>query len=138
MGWDIFKRPLRDPAQITPLVWPLIPDLEGQEKHFTWNNDNARDTMPLCGSVFTYYAEDVIKRPYDEEIFCLETDAVASTIWRFVHHRSKVDQDVFNTQPTTSVSRDGHFLIFNSNWDEELGNQKNGLPRADIWIVKLE
>jgi hypothetical protein len=135
---NVVKRPLSNPAQLTPLVWPLTPGTYGQEKHFTWNNDNSQDTMPMCGSAFTYYAGDVITRPYDGEIFCLETDGIASTIWRFVHHRSNADQDVFNTQPTVSVSRDGRFLLFNSNWDEQLGFLKNGRPRADMWIVKLD
>lgn len=136
--WNMVKRPLNDPTQITPLVWPLPPGLWGQEKHFTWNNDNPKDTMPLCGSVFTYYSEDVVKRPYDGEIFCLRTDGLVSTIWRFAHHRSNVDEDVFNSQPTVSISRDGHYLLFNSNWDEHLGMLRNGNARADIWIAKLD
>jgi hypothetical protein len=136
--WNVVKRPLDDPNKITPLVWPLVPGTWGQEKHFTWNNVNQKDATPMCGSVYTYYAEDVIKRPYDEEIFCLETDGLKSTIWRFVHHRSKVDEDNFNTQPLVSVSRNGRFLLFNSNWDRQLGTLRNGQPRSDVWIVKLD
>jgi hypothetical protein len=55
-----------------------------------------------------------------------------------VHHRSNADRDLFNTTPTVSISRDGRFLLFNSNWDQQLGFLKNGDPRADIWIVKLD
>ncbi len=136
--WNTIKRSLSDLTQITPLVFPLTPGIWGQEKHFTWNNNNANDTMPLCGSIFTYYAEDAINRPYDGELFCLRTDGLASTIWRFAHHRSNVDGDVFNSEPTVSISRDGHFLLFNSNWDEQLGTLPNGNARADMWIAKLD
>ncbi|HVN20681.1 MAG TPA: hypothetical protein VMU05_17980 [Dongiaceae bacterium] len=64
--------------------------------------------------------------------------SVDSIIWRFAHHRSATDEDEFITQPLVSVTRDGRFLVFNSNWDEQLGYQKSGVPRSDIWIVKLE
>jgi hypothetical protein len=76
--------------------------------------------------------------PYDGEIFCLATDGLKSIIWRFAHHRSDVDGDVYNTQPTVSVSQDGGFLIFNSNWDKQLGIQSDGSSRSDMWIVKLD
>jgi len=136
--WNMVKRPLNDLTSLMPLVWPLTRGTWRQEKHFTWNSNNTQDTGPLCGSAFTYYSGDAIVRPYDGEIFCLRTDGIESTIWRFVHHRSDADADVFNTEPTVSVSRDGRFMLFNSNWDNQLGTLKNGEPRADMWIVKLD
>jgi hypothetical protein len=136
--WNIVKRPLDDLTRLTPLVFPLTRGLWGQVKHFTWNDDNAEDTAPLCGSAFTYYTGDEIKRPYDGEIFCLKTDGLTSTIWRFAHHRSDADPDVFITVPKVSVSRSGRFLLFNSNWDNQVGTLASGEPRADVWIVKLD
>ena len=134
---DIVKRPFRDIAEVTPLVWPLPPPhYWGQQRHFTWSNVNKTDSTPVCLS--SYYYEDEITQPFEGEIFCIETDGVASTIWRFAHNRARYYTGYFNTQPLGSVSMDGRFFLFTSGWDEQLGNEANGTPRSDVWIVKLD
>jgi hypothetical protein len=74
-----------------------------------------------------------ITQPYEGEIFCVETDGLALTIWRFAHNRATYIRPFFQTQPLGSVSRDG---AFTSDWDEQLG--PNGTPRSDVFIVKLD
>jgi hypothetical protein len=77
-------------------------------------------------------------QPYDNEIFCIETDpeclyhlAVCSppAIW---------DPEYYWSEPFGSVSLDGRFFMFSLSWDGRVGLNKNGDPRSDIWIVKLD
>jgi hypothetical protein len=136
---DIVKRSFDDLAQVTPLVssFPVPPAWE-QEKHFTWSNVNVNDSAPVCLSTYFEQDEDEITKPYQAEIFCIETDGIASKIWRFAHNRAHWYHQYFNTQPLGSISRDGRFFLFTSSWDEQVGTESNGTPRSDVWIVKLE
>jgi len=135
---NILKRPLNKLAQTSQLVYPLPPPhYWGAQRHFSWSNVDAHDSTPVCMSGFRYYAED-ITQPYDGEVFCVETDGLASAVWRFAHHRSTVDLDYFNTQPGGSISMDGRFWLFTSDWDEQVGTESDGRPRSDVWILKLD
>jgi len=136
---DVVKRPLSDITQIEELVWPTVPwNKVPQDKHFTWNNVDINDSVPVCASSYDRIDKDEINVPYEGEIFCIETDGLASTIWRFAHNRAHWYPQYFNTQPLGSVSRNGRFFMFTSSWDEQLGTEVNGTPRSDVWIVKLQ
>lgn len=137
---DIVKRPFIDITQAEPLVWPLAPAHASvpQNKHFTWENVDANDSTPVCASTYDEVDKDDITVPYEGEVFCIETDGAASTIWRFAHNRAHWYVGYFNTQPLGSISRDGRFFMFTSSWDEQLGTEANGTPRSDVWIVKLQ
>lgn len=137
---DIVKRPFSNITQAIPLVWPLPPPhYWGQNKHFTWSNVDSNDSVPVCASTYYYDEEnDEITQPYQGEIMCIETDTLASTVWRFAHNRASADPGYFNTQPLGSVSRDGKFLLFTSDWHGQVGIESNGTPRSDAWIVKLD
>lgn len=136
---DIVKRPFDNIAQITPLIWPLPPPhYWGQDRHFTWSNVDVHDSAPLCASSYDYWDWGNITQPYEGEIFCIETDGAASTVWRFAHNRAIADYKYFNMQPLGSISKDGRFFLFTSAWDDQLGNEADGTPRSDVWIVKLD
>lgn len=138
-GMQIVKRPLSDITQITELVEPLTPHNWGLDLHFTWANVDTNDTAPVCASSYIYDGEDTITQPYEGEIFCIETDGVASTIWRFAHNHAPWNPKFFNTQPLGNVSKDGRFFLFTSTWDLQLGTDPNGVtPHSDVWIVKLD
>jgi hypothetical protein len=131
------KRPLGKVAEISQLVWPVSYEW-GQERHFTWSNVNVDDSTPVCGSTYSYDGDTSIDQPYQGEIFCIETDGVASTIWRFAHNRATYIPPYFQTQPLGSVSQNGSFFLFTSDWDAQLGTGANGKPRADVFIVRLD
>jgi len=134
---QVVKRPLSDLTQITSLVYPLpSPANWGQEQRFTWSNVDVNDSTPVCGSTYGYEGE--IEQTYAQEIFCIETDGVASTIWRFAHNRADYIDPYFQTQPLGNVSTDGRFFIFSSDWDAQLGTGSDGTPRSDVFIVKLD
>ena len=138
-GMNLVKRPLSDITQMTQLVLPLPPPhYWGQDKHFTWSNVDVNDSAPVCASSYLDGADGTITQPFEGEIFCVETDGVASTVWRFAHNRATWYAGYFNTQPLGSISRDGSFFLFSSNWDDQLGNESDGTERSDVWIVKLD
>ena len=133
---QVVKRPLDNLSQISQLVLPVLFDW-GQAQHFTWSNVNADDRAPVCGTTHSYDGDAWIEQPFAGEIFCIETDGRASTVWRFAHNRATYIPPFFQTQPLGSVSRDGRFFLFTSDWDAQLGKEADGEPLSDVFIVKL-
>jgi len=136
---QVVKRPLANLSQIAPLVYPLpLPSNWGQAQHFTWSNVDASDSTPVCGSTYSYDGEMTIDQAFAGEIFCVETDEIASTVWRFAHNRASYLKPYFQTQPLGNISRDGRFFLFTSNWNAQLGIGADGTPLSDVFIVKLD
>jgi hypothetical protein len=134
---QVAKRPLQNLGQIAQMVWP-VPFEWDQAQHFTWSNVDKRDTRPVCGSTYNYEGDTTIDQPFAGEIFCVETDGFASTVWRFAHNRATYIGPYFQTQPLGSVSRDGRFFLFTSDWDAQLGTGTDGQPLSDVFIVRLD
>lgn len=135
---NVVKHPWSNLSRITPLVYPLPPTGWEQEMHFSWNNVDAKDSTPVCASRYSYDGDVTIDQPFAGEIICFETDGLASTVWRFAHHRAAFLTPYFHTQPLGTVSKDGRFFLFSSDWDAQLGVGTDGTPRSDVFIVKLD
>jgi hypothetical protein len=132
------KRLVGNLALSRQLFYPLpSPGNWGQPQHFTWSNVNTHDSTPVCGSTYSYDGDPTIDQPFAGEIFCIETDGLASTVWRFAHNRAIYIDPFFHTQPLGNVSRDGRFFLYTSDWDAQLGNETDGQPLSDVFIVKL-
>jgi hypothetical protein len=133
------KRPLDNLSQITQLVYPLpSPGNWEEDQHFTWSNVDVNDSTPVCGTTYDYEGDTWFGEPFAGEVFCVETDGLASTVWRFAHNRANYIYPYFQTQPLGSVSMDGRFFMFASDWDSQLGNGSDGQPLSDVFIVKLD
>lgn len=136
---NILLRPLDDLSDYRQLVYPLPPPHHfDQPKHFVWTNGYHDDTLPVCASTYNYDGDTEIDAPYDGEIFCIETDGLDSTVWRFAHNRAIWVSPFFNTQPLGNLTPDGRNFLFTSGWDGQLGNDNSGNPRSDVWIVRLD
>jgi hypothetical protein len=136
---NTFRRPLEDLTALTPLINPLpLPHYLGMEKHFAWSNGSLDSNAPICGATYSPVGDVEIKQPYDGEILCIETDGLASTVWRFAHNRAVWDPEYYWTEPLGNVSLDGSFYIFTSGWGNQVGNTRDGDPRTDLWIIKLD
>ena len=135
---NVVKHPWSDFSRITPLVYPLPATGWGQPFHLSWNNVDAQDSTPVCGSKYSYDGDMTINQPFAGEIVCIETDGLASTVWRFAHNRAAFVPPYFHTQPLGTVSKDGRFFLFTSDWDAQLGMGADGTPRSDVFIVKLD
>jgi hypothetical protein len=114
------------------LVYPLTPPYQlGQAKHFVWTNGYFNYSLPVYASPYNYEGDTEINAPYDGEIFCIETDGLASTVWRFAHNRAVWIDPWFNIQPLGNMSPDGRNLLFTSGWDGQLGGDEYGTPGSD-------
>jgi hypothetical protein len=133
---NIWERPIDNLNSYVQLVVPLkTPHGWALQQHYSWNNANPEDNVPVCLSTYGY-AYGPIQEPWDGEILCIETDGVRSTVWRFAHTRTVVGSD-YLSQPLGNVSPDGRFFEFDSNWDRTVGFTPEGLSRYDVWIVAL-
>lgn len=136
------KRPISDLTEIVSLLYPLpSPPNQGVIQHFTWSNVDVNDSVPVCGSTYTpegYDTDRTYNQPWEQEIWCVETDELASTVWRFAHNRAIWEPPYFNTQPLGNVSQDGNFFLYTSDWDTQLGTGTDGRPRSDVFIVNLD
>ena len=83
--------------------------------------DNER--WALC-SRFSTSGGPVLKQ-FDNEIVQVATDG-SDRVRRIAHHRSLVS--IFEDQPKASISRDGRYVAFTSNWGVVNG-------RRDVHIV---
>jgi hypothetical protein len=136
---NTFRRPLGDLGDLDQLINPLPqPYYWGMEKTFAWNNGRLNDNVPVCGATYSPSGDQEVKQPYDGEIFCIETDGIESTVWRFAHDRSVWDSEYYWTQPYGNMTLDGRFFAFTSGWDLQVGTDKDGDPRTDVWILKLQ
>lgn len=137
----------------------------GMDTHWSWNNDDAADTAPVCGAFSGRGAGTVgdgtrnpatnpllsVRQAWDREIVCVAT-AGSPKVWRFAHHHStgacnanaKVDS-CFGSIAIGNVSQDGKFYLFSSDWDWSLGSElrdpgcpSSGRCRADVFIVELK
>jgi hypothetical protein len=136
---NILIRPINKLNDYSQLVYPLVPPYHfGQEKHFVWTDGYFDDSNPVCGSNYNYEGDTEIDAPYDGEIWCMETDGLASTVWRFAHNRAAWIAPFFNTQPLGNMTADGRWFLFTSTWDSQLGVDSKGNPRSDVWIVNLD
>ena len=136
---NAFLRPLGDLGDMTQLINPLPqPYYKGMEKSWAWTNGVLNGNVPVCGSTYSPVGNEEVKQPYDGEVFCIETDGVASTIWRFAHNRAVWNPKFYWSQPYGSISLDGRFFSFSSSWDLQLGTFWGDSPRSDVWIVKLD
>jgi hypothetical protein len=136
---NTFMRPVYDLGDLTQLIDPLPqPYYWGMEKAFAWNDGKVNENFPVCGSTYSPTGNEEVKQPYDGEIFCIETDGLGSTVWRFVHNRGTWEHTFYWTLPVISLSLDGHWAAFTSGWDDQVGTDWDGDPRTDVWIVKLQ
>jgi hypothetical protein len=111
------------------------------DNHWSWNNDDPADTNPVCGSTYlvtnpsTPGAPLMANRAWDNEIICFATTG-QQTVWRFAHTYSTAHNGFFST-PRGNVSQDGRFYMFSSDWEDDLGKDRSGHFRTDVFIVPL-
>jgi hypothetical protein len=133
-GMDFAIRSMASVNTAAPLVTPLLtPAQYANDTHPSWNNVQSDETQPVC--MEAYRSDDLVQRAWDGEIICIETDGLASTVWRFAQHRSHYVS--FWDTPRANLSQDGRFVLFTSNWEQTLGLQPDGTLRDDAFIVEL-
>jgi hypothetical protein len=132
-------RPYVTPASGTPLLsaFPqgIAPPLDNHE---SWANCQ-NDTQPFI--VVTTdngtHAAQPFPAAWYNEVNAIATDGSGSR-WRFCHTYSSGKSPYFSTAAAIgSVSQDGRFFMFCSDWMGTLGNDDKGNPRSDCFIAEL-
>lgn len=142
---DLWIRPLNHLEDTVPLIGDLAPARNfWYDSHFSWNNVDPDDSTPVCFSTYRPTNPDtpgtplLVTGPWENEIDCAQTDGKQSRVWRFAHTYSTA-RNGFWSQPRGNVSPDGHFFMFTSDWQDQLGKQPDGTHyRTDVFVVELK
>jgi hypothetical protein len=113
------------------------------DQHQSWNNVDALDSLPFLASTCTPVSKD-FPAPWYNEIIGVASDG-SGKVWRFAHSFISSKSSAFSTKyGVGSVSQDGRFFIFSSDWmgtlGSETGNKACGLAttcRGDVFVVQL-
>jgi hypothetical protein len=148
--WQL--RRLATPDTTTDLVTPVTPQQIFLADHTSWNNAHPTSLMPIVSSLYRYHDGSFNATPWrawDNEIVTIQTSAGAAgaTVWRFAHHRSNVEYEgsaanvYFWYLPRATISPNGWWALFTSNWEKTLGlaagAEPGGAFRSDSFIVAL-
>lgn len=147
--WQIrsLATPLLSRDLITPVVTPKEIYLSD---HPTWTNARADRLVPFVTATYRYGAIASEWRAWDDEILAVQTDVGdgGAEVFRLAHHRSDVrkddapEQTSFWYMPRPSVSPDGRWVLFTSNWEKTLGTDptadKGEQARQDVFLVQLK
>lgn len=136
-------RPLVNVANTTDLT-PYLPDgiVTPLDQHQSWNNADPADTLPLFAT--TWSTVKPFPTAYYNEIVGYTANG-SGKIWRFAHNFISGQSQFFSTQyGIGSVSQDGRFFIFSSDWMGTLGSTSGGTSctigvdcRGDVFILQL-
>jgi|SRR5579871_3098100 len=125
-------RPLTSPngsGTLQQLVVPPPPYSWVEDGHWSWVNARSGMNVPFCGTFYSQYTPSAWGAYYDE-IDCVATDG-SNTVWRMGQTRS-INNGNFYAQAVGNVSLDGKYFIYESNWEQSLGNSGQ---RIDVFLV---
>jgi hypothetical protein len=114
------------------------------DQHPSWPTDNPTDTNPFCTTIFN--GQFSVSGAYDNEVQCHAMDGTGR-VWRFAHTYSthSCTPSFESCNAIGSVSADGKWFLWTSDWDGMLGNTSgvsntctlNTNCRNDIFIMAL-
>jgi hypothetical protein len=136
-------RSFAEPLVVSSLT-PIFPAdiIVSFDQHQSWNNVEPGDTLPFfsstCGPTRPFTA------PWYNEIIAVAADGSGKT-WRFAHSFITVQSQNFSTYwGIGTVSQDGKFFIFSSDWMGKLGSEAGTTTctvgsncRGDVFVVEL-
>ena len=112
------------------------------DQHLSWNNADPLDNVPFASS--TWMPLSPFTGPWYNEIIGVATDR-SGTIWRFAHTFITARNQNFSVKyGIGSVSQDGRFFAFSSDWMSTLGSESGAKNcatgincRGDVFVVEL-
>jgi len=143
-GGKYVIRPLSDPTALNVLN-ATVPAgvINPLDQHASWNNVDPADSLPFF---LTYWSPITpFPGPWYDEITAVAPNN-SGKVWRFAHSFITGHSQIFNTMyGIGSVSQDGRFFIFSSDWMGTLGSQ-SAAPnctvgtdcRGDVFVLELK
>jgi hypothetical protein len=113
------------------------------DQHQSWNNVDPADSAPFATT--TWSQTTPFTAPWYNEILGIAADG-SGTIWRFAHSFNSGTSQNFTTQYAIgSISQDGKYFIFSSDWMGTLGSESGSTTcsigtdcRGDVFVVELK
>ena len=113
------------------------------DQHQSWNNVDLADSVPFASTTWTPVTP--FNAPWYNEIIAVAADG-SGTTWRFAHSFNSTRSQNFSTQYAIgSVSQDGKFFVFSSDWMGKLGSESGATTctlgtdcRGDAFVVELK
>ena len=146
--WDAAQwqlRALDHLDQSADLITPVLRPKEVYlDDHASYHNARPDVHLPVCTATYRYNNEAVEWRAWDDEVIAFTIDGPC-VVYRFCHHRSDCRDEgnsagtYFWYQPIPSISPDGRYVLFGSNWEKTLGAdpQDHGRSRTDVFLARL-
>jgi len=137
------SRPFSDPT-LTEELNSVLPSgiLAPLDEHASWNNADPSDSLPFF---LTYWSPtSPFPAAWYNEITGEMPDG-SGKVWRFAHSFISSQSQYFSSKyGIGSVSQDGKFFIFSSDWMGTLGSQSGASSctigqdcRGDVFVVQL-
>jgi hypothetical protein len=113
------------------------------DQHQSWNNVQPGDSLPFFSTTATITTP--FTAPWTNEVIAIAPDGSGKT-WRFAHNFISTRSLNFSTQwGIGTVSQDGKFFIFSSDWMGQLGSESGGATcslgtdcRGDVFVLELK
>lgn len=113
------------------------------DQHQSWNNVDPADSVPFIASTWSPLGKD-FPAPWYNEIIGVASDG-SGKVWRFAHSYISSRSGVFSTRYAIgSVSQDGRFFLFSSDWMGTLGSEEGDQTcrlasncRGDVFVLQL-
>jgi hypothetical protein len=138
------KRTFADPGSAESITHVFPSDISGFfDQHQSWNNVDPGDSVPFLAS--TWIPAGTRINTWYNEIIGVAADG-SGTTWRFAHSFITGGSHNFSTQYAIgSVSQDGKFFAFSSDWMGTLGSESGSRTctvgtdcRGDVFVVELK
>lgn len=128
---------------LTPLALAPPTSDWNMDQHQSWNNVQPGDSVPFLSTTCTVTSP--FTAPWDNEIIGIAPDGSGKT-WRFAHNFITMrSQNFSTTQGIGTVSQDGKFFLFSSDWMGTLGSESGAASctlgsdcRGDVFVVELK
>jgi hypothetical protein len=137
-------RAFAQPATITNLTNSFPSGITPPfDQHQSWNNVDPADTLPFFA--VTWSTTTPFPAPWYNEIIAVAADGSGKT-WRFAHDFTTTHSQRFSTAwGIGTISQDGRFFIFSSDWMGELGSESGAATctigadcRGDVFVLELK
>jgi hypothetical protein len=134
-------RTFADPTAFTNIS-TTFPVGDYMDQHQSWHNVDPGDSVPFLSS--TFGTASPYPGPWYNEIIAVAVDGSGKT-WRFAHSFITGLSSSFDTAGGIgTVSQDGKFFIFSSDWMGNLGSESGAATctissdcRGDVFVVEL-
>jgi hypothetical protein len=132
-----------EPSSATSLTHSFPRGITGNlDQHQSWNDVDPADSLPIASTTFS--PTTPFPAPWYNEIIAVAADG-SGTTWRFSHSFITATSQWFSVKYAIgSVSQDGKFFMFSSDWMGKLGSESGTASctigtncRGDVFVVEL-